>query len=331
MTKQNKIFFLKEGKAANNLFLSKLQRRSFIRLLANIGANINQTETRNNTGCKSRNKMATTRISVFFIFTNLALLLKSTLYAEDVFRFSNLPPSNKESAVLVLAPGMNTDGAFFLKESPWVDFAKKNNLGIIAINYSSSAEDLFENRKGYFYPEQDSGQALLDEISRIYGKNLPIILYGFSGGAQFVSRFVDWTPNRIIAWCAYSAQFWDYPKDGTEVSKARGIVACGELDGLRWQSSFGFYYKGRQNGRPWIWVNISNTGHNRSAKFEKFVRQFFDEEIAVWRGNKIPAEDIFSDISNSDNELLMLSEQPELQCPFRTKELLESWKKIQAQ
>ena len=118
-----------------------------------------------------------------------------------------------------------------------MDFARRNNLGVIALNYSSSAEDLLENRKGYFYPEQGSGQALLDEIKRLYGKDLPIIIYGFSGGAQFVSRFVDWCPDRIIAWCAYSAQFWDYPKSGSKVTQARGIVACGDQDGMRWQPS----------------------------------------------------------------------------------------------
>lgn len=254
----------------------------------------------------------------------------SNLSALDSFSFTPASLRHNESAVLVLAPGMNTDGAFFLKEAPWMEFAKRNNLGVIALNYSSSEEDLYQNRKGYYWPEQGSGQALLDEIKRVYGKDLPIILYGFSGGAQFVSRFVDWCPDRIIAWCAYSAQFWDYPKSGSKVTQARGIVACGDQDGMRWQPSFAFYYQGRKNNRPWIWVNISNTGHNRSAKFEKFVRQFFDEELAIWRGDKKPGEDVYSDISNSDNELLLLSDQPELQCPFRSNELLESWKKIQA-
>lgn len=266
------------------------------------------------------------KIFIYLVFQ----LLVAALLAKDSLQFSFSPSNDIVRAVIVLAPGMNTDGAFFLKESPWMDFARRNNLGVIALNYSSSAEDLLENRKGYFYPEQGSGQALLDEIKRLYGKDLPIIIYGFSGGAQFVSRFVDWAPDRIIAWCAYSAQFWDYPPKGSKLTKARGIVACGDQDGLRWLPSFGFYYQGRKDKRPWIWVNISNTGHNRSAKFERFVRQFFDEELAIWRGDKKPGEDVYSDISNSDNELLLLSEQQELQCPFRSKELLESWKKIQA-
>ena len=82
--------------------------------------------------------------------------------AKESFQFSFSPSNNNIKAVLVLAPGMNTDGAFFLKETPWMDFAKRNNLGVIALNYSSSEEDLYQNRKGYYRPEQGSGQALLD-------------------------------------------------------------------------------------------------------------------------------------------------------------------------
>ena len=230
------------------------------------------------------------------LFAFIFVVITANTFARDSFCFSHAIQTDAAVAVIAFAPGMNTDGAFFLKEAPWMEFAKRNNLGVITLNYSSSEEDLYQNRKGYYWPEQGSGQALLDEIKRVYGKDLPIILYGFSGGAQFVSRFVDWCPDRIIAWCAYSAQFWDYPKAGSKVTQARGIVACGDQDGLRWQPSFAFYYQGRKNKRPWIWVNISNTGHNRSAKFEKFVRQFFDEELAIWRRDKKTEENVYSDI-----------------------------------
>lgn len=135
-----------------------------------------------------------------FIICIILSLFSIDLLSKDKFSFSILEKNGDEKAVLVLAPGMNTDGSFFLKESPWVDFAKQNNLGLIALNYSSLEEDLLENRKGYFYPEQGSGQALLDEIKSVYGTDLPIVIYGFSGGAQFVSRFIDWHPGGIIAW-----------------------------------------------------------------------------------------------------------------------------------
>ena len=264
--------------------------------------------------------------TIFIIF--LASLLSAA--AQDSYNFKVYPVSGDEQAVLVLAPGMNMDGAFYLDEAPWTDFAQKNKLGIITLHYVSDPQGLFEDRKGYFYPDQGSGQALLDEIKKVYGKDLKIVIYGFSGGAQFIGRFIDWAPDRIIAWCAYSAQFWDEPKNAGEGTDARGIVACGDQDGLRWQPSFSFFYRGRQNGRPWIWLSNSNTGHNRSAKLEKFVRLFFDEELAVWRGDHPPSKDLYSDISNISNELLELTEDPGLKCPFRTEEILNEWKKIQA-
>ena len=78
----------------------------------------------------------------------------AALLAKDSLQFSFSPSNDIVRAVIVLAPGMNTDGAFFLKESPWMDFARRNNLGVIALNYSSSEEDLYQNRKGYYWPEQ---------------------------------------------------------------------------------------------------------------------------------------------------------------------------------
>ncbi len=267
------------------------------------------------------------------LFISLLLLSSLTLYAEDSFKFSNAPLHGDEEAVLVLAPGLNDDGSYFLKEEPWLEFAKRNKLGIIAINYKSDEDDIYgEEKKGYYWPDQGSGQALLDEIKRVYGKDFKIVIYGFSAGAQFAGRFIEWTPDRIIAWCAYSAQFWDYSYMGGK-TKARGIVACGDADGYRWQPSFAFFYKGRQDGRPWIWVSNSNTGHNRSAKLENFIREFFDFELLIYR-NEIhePHVDIIADISTKDEiPDLTLTEQPALTNVFRTKKLYETWKKIHEQ
>lgn len=223
------------------------------------------------------------------------------------------------------------DGKFFLEESAWTEFAEKNKLGIIALNYSSDPEKLYgSERQGYYWPEQGSGKALLKEIKRLYKKDLPILIYGFSGGAQFASRFIDFAPDRIIAWCAYSAQFWDEPKslEGGGC-KARGIVACGDLDGSRWQPSFGFYYQGRLQGKDWIWLSRKNTEHNRSAGLEKFVREFFQDELDIYFKKKEKGGDVFADVSklelveDKDSEM-----QPALLSPFRTKELFESWRKI---
>jgi len=259
-------------------------------------------------------------------------MLQVPLLAKNIYKISHIPVSGKECAVLVLAPGINSDGAFFLSESEWCNFSKNNQLGLIALNYRSDESEIESGvSKWYYQPDSGSGQALLDDIKRIYGRDLPILIYGFSGGAQFASRLVDWCPDRIIAWCAYSAQFWDYSECTKTVTKARGIVACGEGDNLRWQPSFSFYYKGRSNNRPWMWISLPNTGHARNMKLENFVRNFFQEELAIYDGTKKAEKDIWSDISNRKYEttIPLPKEKSALQCPIRTKELFEEWKEIQ--
>ena len=55
------------------------------------------------------------------IFFSIGLMFSISIYAKDVFDFAYLDKNTKlASAVMVLAPGMNTDGKFFLKESPWM-------------------------------------------------------------------------------------------------------------------------------------------------------------------------------------------------------------------
>jgi len=196
------------------------------------------------------------------------------LSAEDVYDWHAMDVRGDEIAVLVLCPGMNSDGAHFLSEEAWVAFAEDHQLGMIAVNFSSDPEQMYGSEQaGYYWPEQGSGDALLDAITLTYGQELPIVIYGFSGGAQFTSRFVEWVPDRIVTWAAYSAQFWDDPLAAE--STPPGIVACGELDGARWFPSFSYFYKGRVLGKPWTWVSILETGHHRKGSFEVFVRAYF--------------------------------------------------------
>lgn len=255
-------------------------------------------------------------------------LIQTALAAESRFAFSSVKPTGKEAAVLVLAPGQNMDGSFFLDEPKWAAFARKNNLGLMALNYSSDIESLYgEKKNGYFYAEHGSGQALLDEIRRVYGKDLPVIIFGFSGGAQFTASFVNWAPERILAWCAYSFPMTpDYPERGTN---ARGIVSCGELDSKMWFPSYAFFYKGRIAGKNLIWTNLKNTDHARSEAFEDFVRAFFREELDIFTKAKDAPNDVWVDVYMPEKPAKHTEngESP-LLSPFRTERLLEMWKEI---
>lgn len=68
-------------------------------------------------------------------------LAQVVVFGKNTYNISNLPVRGYETAVLVLAPGINAEGNFFLKEQCWTDFAKKNNLGMIALSYKSLVDE----------------------------------------------------------------------------------------------------------------------------------------------------------------------------------------------
>ena len=175
------------------------------------------------------------------------------------------------SAVIVLSPGYNGNGREFIRDRNWYEFAKHYRLGIVGLSFASPKVDL-HNGKGYYYVKNGSGELLFEGLRYIYGRDLPLLLYGFSGGAHFTARLAEWQPKRVIAWCAYSAGWWDEPQPMD--NPPPGIVACGQNDD-RIGSSFEYFQKGRKLGRPWLWVGIENGQHEMSPELESFVRNCF--------------------------------------------------------
>jgi pimeloyl-ACP methyl ester carboxylesterase len=234
---------------------------------------------------------------------------------------TSLPPTN---GVLVLLPGMNGDGRLLMREKAWQVFAQDNGLGLSSVSFISSPSLLYGYpAKGYYYPEHGSGDALLNALRRVYGKHVPILLYGFSGGAQFGSRFVQLYPDNVLGWAAYSASFWPAPVLADQIT-APGIIACGELDADRYGPSFDYFQKGRRKHARWTWVSLYNVGHARNEQFEDFVRTYFDALLsrnfdrAEWRDN-------FTKQSVSQDARLL---NPALSVWLPTPEVAERWLKI---
>lgn len=174
-------------------------------------------------------------------------------------------------AVLVLCPGYNGNGEGLVRQLAWQDFARKHQLALMGLSFASEG-NTYENRKGYYYASQGSGELLLAGIRRAFGQDLSILFYGFSGGAHFTSRFEEWKPERVIAWCAYSAAWWDDPVKAQ--CSPPGIIACGEEDS-RYGASLIYFKQGRAAGKPWLWISVPKTGHSPQPAVEKFVRDYF--------------------------------------------------------
>lgn len=235
-----------------------------------------------------RNFLVLFLLSLFF-FINRALadekIEKISLYPSqsmtraDIYYFHHSNQKNFK-AILILVPGLNGNGKYLLQSVQWREFAHKYKLGLVGLSFASSIKDINEN-KGYYYPSTGSGSLLLAGLRKIgkgYDK-LPILMYGFSGGAHFTSRFVEWRPQKIKAWVAYSAGWWDSPR--IQASNPPGIVACGSKD-YRLKASRDYFWLGRELNKPWLWMELNNVGHTTVDSFDNFIRKYF---AAILDGN----------------------------------------------
>lgn len=155
---------------------------------------------------------------------------------------------------------------------------------LVGLSFASETTAL-HGETGYYYAGKGSGKLLLDALDRLTGKPLPVLLYGFSGGAHFTARFVEWKPERVAAWCAYSAAWWDVP--APSICQPPGIVACGEVDGRLGASLF-YFKAGRAVGRPWLWVGVPESGHVQDSRVEAFARDYF---VAIIGMEKRPSNE----------------------------------------
>ena len=181
------------------------------------------------------------------------------------------------NGVLVLVPGCNGDGRIFLDDKGWVRFAEKNRFALVGVTFSSPLQFLKE-RKGYYDASRGSGRILLSLLDKAGFADCPLLMFGFSGGAHFVSSFVEEYPERVHAWCAHSAAWWGTIR-GNAANMPPGIIACGAED-TRLGASLSFFKEGRSVGRRLSWVEIPGSGHERNEPFEDFTREFFNEIIA---------------------------------------------------
>lgn len=219
-------------------------------------------------------------------FTVIATIISATetALAASPVRFSSTPiPGMTRAewvvvmhadpvAVMVLAPGCNGDGETMVKDIGWLSFAQKQRLILVGLSFASDIRALHDGT-GYYYAAKGSGTLLLNALDRLTHKPLPILMYGFSGGAHVTARFAEWKPERVAAWCAYSAGWWDDPLPSARMMPL-GMIACGE-DDMRLGASLFYFKKGRAVGRPWLWAGIPGDGHVENGRFRAFARAYF--------------------------------------------------------
>lgn len=127
--------------------------------------------------------------------------------------FAWFHPTKEPKAILVLVPGSNSDGRDMIYWKHFRDFAKDNNVSLLACNYQDIDPSQIES---YADAKGGSGQTLLDEISREDLTNstknalhaLPILIWGFSAGGQFSYEMACFAPYRVEAFIVNKGGFY---------------------------------------------------------------------------------------------------------------------------
>jgi pimeloyl-ACP methyl ester carboxylesterase len=227
------------------------------------------------------------------------------------------------TAALVLCPGVNGSAEELIKKKVWQDYSEHNNLALVGLSFASDPTALM-NGTGYYYASQGSGQVLLNALKKIFGKEVPLLLYGFSGGAHFTSRFTEAHPEKVLSWCAYSAGWWDEPRKA-EVTPP-GIVACGDQD-ERYSASLIYFKQGRAAGKPWVWISVPDNAHSPSPLVESFIRDYFLCALSSLHVARSTQEGVWIDI-DTETAVDPLSNPPSLTAWLPDEGLLPKWQKI---
>lgn len=234
-------------------------------------------------------------ISLFLLMTSAPLLAEmndgaaihkvvtkvpASSQGELVFHY-RLPGNSSISPikqVLFLVPGVNGDGTTFLNETVWTQFADRHNLLLIGPSFLSNQEEI-QSRKGYYHPELWSGQATLDAVTQIELqagiKIEKLYIFGFSGGAHFTHRFANWQPDKVAAFVAYSAGWWDAPVPG--LRQVPALIMCGEKDD-RYEATLAYFYAGLAMEAPWLWRSYKDVGHELTPQVIQMAQAF----LAHW-------------------------------------------------
>ncbi len=231
-------------------------------------------------------------------------------------------PPPRPRAILVLCPGANGNGLSLIQQKAWREYAARENLALAGIHFESPIS-LLSQCQGYYQARNGSGDLLLDGIESICGKKLPILFFGFSGGAHYITRFIAWNPRQVLGWVAAGAGVLNAPLADQRFPP--GIMACGANDS-RLGGALTFFKQGRAHGNPWLWVEMPNVGHSFTPEFEDFARDYFSVLL-----NRTEPDGLWMDIDLlTELTAEEAKAQPSLNGWIPDRSILASWLKCHA-
>jgi len=235
-------------------------------------------------------------------------------------RFEFQIPANPE-AVLVLIDGQNMPPTALSQDPKWLVFARANHLALCGVQFVSD-DQILALWRGYYDVPAGSGDLLLRALDKAGLKGKPLVMFGISGGARFINSFLEWKPELVRAWSAYTVENWCPPVAGRALPP--GIVACGQYDDSRYGGCLRFVQEARKLHQPVAWVSLHQVPHQRYIPLEDFTREFFADVLHPAPNAKPLTVDYIKETEVTPT----LPWQYTLSCVLPSRDLLSDWRTL---
>ena len=199
--------------------------------------------------------------------------------------------------VMVLVPGSNGDGRGLVSDLFWQELAQKHNFALLGCYFTDQPHEEMEV-ENYAKAKEGSGQALLSALTKFAKKTgfpelaeAPLVLWGHSAGGEFNYEFVNWKPERVIAFVVNKGGFYFTALSSKQARNVPGIIFTGEKD-LQSRKDIlkGLFSINRRVGALWTFAEEPGAGHE-IGQTQKLAGIFFNEVIPLRIHKKIDLKD----------------------------------------
>lgn len=171
-------------------------------------------------------------------------------------------------AIVVLVPGSNGDGRAQVDDAVWQAFATKHQLALVGVRLTDKPhEQSFIEH--YVNVSQGSGQAFLDALTAFAGRakhpelaTAPLLLWGMSAGGEFNYEFVNWKPERVVAFVVNKGGIYYTALASQAARNVPGLLFVGGKDlDSRIQTITGLFALNRRAGALWALSEEPSAAH----------------------------------------------------------------------
>ena len=195
--------------------------------------------------------------------------------------------------VFFTCPTINDDGWRSMNLDPGLlALADERGWFVVSVTFHVERPEIRDRTLCYYYPQEFSGQAVLDALDHIRQEypiaTVGLLLHGFSGGAQFVHRFAIWAPERVAAVVVNSSSWFDIPTPACK--QVAWLVTIGESD-PNFENTLDFVQKLKDMGALPVMRSYLGMTHERAANIPKLdveFLKFYDDLTRIRMATELP-------------------------------------------